>query len=261
MSKRKKSKKEEKNQRVVAFLRVSAFLFPLPVYLLFVLFLFPVPNSGFLVLGIVGSFAIGLGLMNVAGLYDDNYLGHEVTGITLGIGSLLILVSSVIMYVPAIYAKFDERYVTLYYLVWTALVICAIWYMFFRHGVQLHLRDQGISKTAIEKTMTGKRNFWWYEAAQKEFHLGWIYHLNKGFTVLFVIVCVVHLLTGWIKTVSIIAAVGACLLCAMCAPMWVLSSLSGQHLNKKIRHKSSLIGLLLPVGMCVALVIYLFKYL
>ena len=258
----KKSKKKQQKFRTGAFLRVSAFLLPLPVYLLFVLFLFPVPNSGFLVLGIVGSFALGVGLMNLAGLYDDNYLGHEITGITLGVGTVLILVSSVIMYVPSIYSRFDERYVTLYYLVWTALVMCAIWYMFFRHAVQLHLRDQGISKTAIDKALKGTRNFWWYEAAQEQYQLGWIYHTNKGFTVLFPIITGIHLLIGWIKAVSIAMAVGACLLCIICEPMWILTNLSGQRSNKKHQRTSrTILGLMFPAAMCLALVLYLIKYL
>lgn len=266
MSKKKKSKRRNKNPSIVALLRVSAFLFPLPVYLFFVLFLFPAPNSGFLVLGIVGSFAVGAGLMNIAGLYDDNYLGHAITGVALGFGSLLILVSSVIMYVPSIYTKFDERYVTLYYLVWTALIMCAIWYMFFRHAVKLHLRDRGISKTSIDKALKGKRNFWWYEVAQREYSMGWIYILNKGFTILFAIAVIVHMVIGWIKSVSIAMAVVTGLLCLMCEPMWILSNLSGQLLKTPEARKfkrtiRSPLALLFPAIMCVALVIYLFRYL
>ena len=266
MSKKNKKKNKSQNYGMVGFLRVSALIIPLPVYLLFTVFLFPAPNSGFLVLGIVGSFAIGIGLMNIAGLYDDNYFGHAVTAIFLGIGSLLILVSSLIMYVPSIYSKFDERYVTLYYLVWTALAICAIWYVFFRGGVKLHIRGKGVSKTTIEKSLKGNRNFWWYEQAHTEFDLGWIYYLNKGFTVLFPFVGLLHLLLGWIRIMSIISAAGCCLLCVMCEPMWVLATMSARHLNipdakRKQSGISTLAAMIFPAMMCVTILIYLFKYL
>lgn len=263
MGKKRKKKVESKNLSVIAFLRVSALLFPLPLYLLFTVFLFPAPNSGFFVLGIVGAFAIGLGLMNIAGLYDDTYFGHAITGIALGVGSLLILVSSFIMYIPSIYSEFDERYVTLYYLLWIAQVVCAIWYMFFRKGVQQSLRGKGISKTAIEKALKGCRNFWWYEAIQSEFNIGWIYHLNKAFTILLPVTCVTHLLFGWMKIVSLVVAVGCCVLCLICEPMWMLSHSSSKHLNtpeaKKNKYASP-IALIFPILMCVAILIYLFKY-
>ena len=139
-------------------------------------------------------------------------------------------------------------------------LLASLRYMFFRHAVQLHLRNQGISKTAIDKALKGTRNFWWYEAAQQQFKLGWIYHTNKGFTVLFPIIAAAHLLVGWIKAVSIAMAIGAGVLCIMCEPMWMLTNLSGQRSNKKHQRTSrTILGLLFPAAMCLALVIYLFK--
>ena len=82
-------------------------------------------------LGCVGSLMMGLGLANAVGKFNQLSFGHLVSIITLGSGMLLLLVSSLVMYIPSIYSKLREEYVTFYFIIWTVLLVCGIYYPFF----------------------------------------------------------------------------------------------------------------------------------
>ena len=63
----------------------------------------------------------------------------------------------------------------------------------------------------------GKKNFWWYETLHKEEDLGLLYYLNKAFTILYVLIFALTLLTGFIKVMSLI-------LCPMNVILYVLTA-------------------------------------
>lgn len=261
-SRRNNIKEKSNKECIVDFLKVLALLMPLLVYILFIVFITPAPNSGFIYMGVVGSFLLGLGLINAIGLLDKTYLGHIITAIPLGLGALLILISSLIMYIPPIYSKIDTHYVSFYFLVWSLLPISLIWYMFFRKSISLYLRGKGISRTSINKESKGMQNYWWYESIQKNHGLGWIYYLNKSFTILYLSVVTVHLLLGWWKIISPIVALSESCLLILNVPMWGLS-VSVQGLirtpERKVSGAYSILGFLLPAAGSIAVIVYFFK--
>ena len=151
----KKTKSVKLNMSVMAFVKFIAFISPLVAYLLLIILAFPAPNSGFIVLGVLGSLLIGLGLVNIAGLIDGMYLGHIITATLIVSGSLFILVSNVITYTQAIYSCLNEDYITFYFIVWCLLAVSGIYYPFFRHAIFLDLRNNGLSKSNVKKKNGG----------------------------------------------------------------------------------------------------------
>lgn len=215
-------------------------------------------------MGIIGCFFIGLGLISVVGVLDNQYWGLAVTSIPLGIGTILILISSFIMYTPSIYSKINEQYVSFYFLIWAILVVSAIYYLFFRKAIYNYLREQGISKTRIKSTMNGARNFWWYEEAHKAFDFKWIYRLNKWFTVLFSSTVAIHLLLGWWYVVSPAVTFGVSASLIMNAFMWNLVVSTWKHGGSDDRNMSAIrlmIGFVLPIAGCIAVIKYFFEVL
>ena len=94
----------------------------------------------------------------------------------------------------------------------------AIFYAWFRSSVETWLnRSKRISKSRFRKLTKGKKNYWWYETLHKEEDLGLLYYLNKAFTVLYVLIFALTLLTGFIKVMSLI-------LCPMNVILYVLTA-------------------------------------
>lgn len=265
MGNHQKAKKSDASTGFTVFLKVSAFITPLALYILFTTIIFPAPNSGFLSVGIVGSLVLGVGLISLTGLIDEMYLGNTITGATIGSGSLLIIISSLIMYIPSIYSMFNEQYISFYFLIWTALIISAIWYVFFRMGVSRFLRNNKISKTSIEKAMKGAKNYWWYEAVNKEHSLGWMYYLNKGFTCFYLGTVLIHLLLGWIRIISPLILLFTCVICILTIVLWLPNFLTQENENTQKNHKKeangivATLGFLFPLLICVALILYFIK--
>ena len=84
-------------------------------------------------------------------------------------------------------------------------MVTLLGYVWFRGHVFSWLRaGKRLSKTRIKKLQKGKKNYWWYEALHKEVNLGFIYHLNKAFTVLFVLTFALTLLTGLKKEMTLL---------------------------------------------------------
>ena len=76
-------------------LGLVALMLPVILYLVFVI---PLDiNSPWLMLGWVGAFVIGIGLFNFVAIIIKQYLGHLVSILSFGIGSVLIWLSLVLM--------------------------------------------------------------------------------------------------------------------------------------------------------------------
>ena len=56
--KRNRDKEKVGLTNIVVILKFSVFILPLLSYLIFIVFVFPAPNSGFIFMGVVGSFAL-----------------------------------------------------------------------------------------------------------------------------------------------------------------------------------------------------------
>ena len=79
----------------LVMLGLVALMLPVVLYLVFVI---PLDiNSPWLMLGWVGAFVIGIGLFNFVAIIIKQYLGHLVSILSFGIGSVLIWLSLVLM--------------------------------------------------------------------------------------------------------------------------------------------------------------------
>ena len=247
---------------MIAFIRFLALILPLVLYIVTTVGLYPAPNSGFLVLGYVGCFVLGLGFVNIVGLLDEMYLGHVVSAILLSLGIGLVATSSAIIYVPQLYSQISEEHVTFYFVIWTMLVLSVIYYGFFRGAVQLYLRDKGLSKSHVKKAKEGWRNYWWYEELNQQIGLSWIYYVNKVYTLLFLCTIALHLCLGWWGVMFPITMAATCLLLVLDIPMYYLV-FSTWHLarteRKKATHLELLVGFILPIGACIGLISYFIK--
>lgn len=259
-NRKKRSSVNDSKMKAVCFVKFLSLMLPLIAYVTITV-LFPPPKSGFICLGIIGSFIFGLGLVNIAGYLDDSYLGIEITGITLGLGGSMIGISAVVMYIPAIYTKIDDHQVTFYFLIWAFISISMLYYLLFRGAMKRYMRGQGVSKSRITALMKGAGNFWLYKAANDSLNLRWMYHINRLF-VFFSLVCgTLHLLFGWSKVFSPIIAVVTIITLAFNLPMWTLVISTWNQGSSKKRGGDSpnlYVGYLLPVGAIAAVVMFTF---
>lgn len=178
---------------------IGVLILPLIIWILVTGIWYPAPNSGFSVMAIAGCFIIGIGFFNIVAAFIGQYLGHWVTAGCLFLGSVLVSISLFIMYKPNVYALFDEYMVTYYFVTILFLVVLLIFYVSFRYGVDSWLRNKRVAKGTIKKLKKGKKNFWWYEALNATVGMGLIYHINKLFTILYLLELALALLFGWLR--------------------------------------------------------------
>ena len=262
---RKKDNKKKRGSLIVGlinFVKFLALMLPLVIFIVVTTWLYPAPNSGFLALGILGCFVLGLGFVNIAGMLDEMYLGHLTTAILLLIGAGFVAISSVILYVPQIYSQLNEKYITFYFVIWTFLALSAIYYGFFRGAVGLHLQEKGLSKGRIKKAKTGCRNYWWYEDLHQKTDLRWIYKVNMAYTILFLCALVLQICVGWWKAVFPFTAGLTCALLALNVPMYSLI-VSTRCLARTDKRKLSelewMTGFLLLIAAFVGVILLLAK--
>ena len=184
---------------VLVFCGIVALLLPLLLLLLITEIWFPAPPSGFLLLAMAGCFIVGIGLFNIVAAWIGQYLGHWLTFGSLLLGGILIAVSLGIVYIPTVYAWFDERMVTFYFLSLLFFLMPPLMYVGFRSGVQSWFIRKGLRKKQIETLKKGKRNFWWYEALHEEVNMGLLYYANKGITLLYPVLFVLTVTLGWLR--------------------------------------------------------------
>ena len=249
---------------LISLVRVVALLSPLIAYLIIIICIFPAPNSGFIAIGVMGSLFIGLGLVNVVGLFDQMSLGHVVSAITLLLGALLLLVSSLVMYIPAIYSQLKEEYVTFYFIIWAILLISVIYYPFFRHAVTLYLKKHGVSKTEIKKELKGAGNYWFYRKLRQNIPNKWLYIVNDAFVCVFLCTISIQLLLGWWKCMYPIISFAVCFLLTLNLNMnWLIFTTWGDDWSDRNRLSilAMLGGYVFPIAACIGIVRYLHQVL
>ena len=187
--------------KVLVVCGIAGLILPMCLFIIATSFLWPVPESGFLLLGFFGCFIIGIGIFNIVGAWIEQYLGHWLTIGSFLVGGLLVAISCAILYVPDIYALFDEEVTDCYFLTLLLLCLPLIFYIVFRGSLESWLRRKGASRSKIKKLMKGKRNFWWYEEIHAMYDLGLLYPLNKLATVAYPLALLLALFLGWIRAV------------------------------------------------------------
>lgn len=201
---------------------IAAFLLPMILYTLTVAFLFSdaaVRLSAWNLLGMVGALIIGIGLFNIVAAWIHQYLGHLVTLLCFLIGGLFVSISLTILYVPEIYALFNEQVTTFYFVSIFLDLLFLIFYIDFRFSINYHLMRQKRRKRDLAKKKKGFRNFWWYELIHEEGDLRVLYPLNKLFTLLFVCFLAIEVPLGWTKLFTPLSALLFVLLCVVMIPM------------------------------------------
>lgn len=262
LKKKNAKKTDTRKQRLIAFIKFLALILPLVLYIVAIVWLYPAPNSGFLVLGYVGCFVLGLGLVNIVSLLDEMSLGNTVSAILLLLGAGLVTISSVIIYVPQFYSQINEQYITFYFVIWTMLVLSVIYYGFFRGAVGLYLEDKGLSKSHVKKAKKGWRNYWWYEELNQQIGLSWIYFVNKTYTLLFLCTIVLQICLGWWSIMFPITMAVTIILLALDIPMYYLVFSTwclARAEQKKSSHLELLAGFILPIGACIGLISFFIK--
>lgn len=261
----KKSRKSKascnKKTNLLVLLRILALFIPPSLYMICTSFLFITPNSGLIIMGLFGAVFIGIGLVSILGFFDKSYFGHFFTSAFLAIGTIIIGVSSLIMYSP-IYLLLDERYITYYFILWIFFGALSISYVMFRGEVNQYFRSIGIGKNMINKSTKGMRNYWWYESLHRTYDLNVSFYLNKIFTILFLCNILIHLFAGWLGFVSIITSVLFCIECVIIVGMYIsLSTKKYRHSERSTDYTYVYIGIILPLVMLVCLIRYLSLYL
>ncbi len=118
-----------------------------------------------------------------------------------------------------------------YFVTLLFLLVPPIFYVVFRYSVESRLRSRRISKTRIRKLKKGKRNFWWYESLHKELNLGWLYFLNKFFTVVYLLTLILSVTLGWCRFMAPVIAVLYALVSLAVGVMTLFSSVQGNMEN------------------------------
>ena len=195
---------------------IVAFVLPLIFYTIYIS-VFDKAQSvgGWPLLAIVGCMVMGVGLFNIVAAFIHQYLGHKLTAICLLGGGTVVALSIFMTQHPELY---DQNVSIFYFVSLFMLFLPAIFYAWFRSSVGTWLnRSKRISKSRFKKLTKGKKNYWWYETLHKEEDLGLLYYLNKAFTILYVLIFALTLLTGFIKVMSLI-------LCPMNVILYVLTA-------------------------------------
>jgi len=201
---------------------IAVILLPLIVFVVFTDFIYPMPDSGWIVLGLIGSLLIGAGLFNIVAAWIKQYLGHLFTIACFLIGGGLVALCCLLLYNVSLYSLFDESMVTYYFATILLLLIPAINYVFFRSSLKTWINHH-IKKTLAKNTKQGKKNFWWYEDIHSKTGLGWKYHINKAFTITFAATLGIHILFGWIKIITLPVMAGSAATYVMAAVMTLYS--------------------------------------
>lgn len=143
-------KKHPVKYGILVFCGIAGFVMPLIILLIIEAF-FPVPSSGFLFMAMAGCFIIGIGIFNIVAAWIGQYLGHAVTIGCFCVGGILVAISCTILYIPDIYAVFNENIVSFYFGSLLFFALPPIYYAMFRFSINSWLRRKRVSKAAIKK--------------------------------------------------------------------------------------------------------------
>ena len=218
-------KQHPKAYALLCFIGITVLFLPMLLLMLFCIFLYPAPNSGFLILASIGAFSIGIGFFNIVGAWIGQYLGHKVTAFCLLIGAALTAIALVIMYVPDFYRIFDEAAINHYFIQLIFCMLPPIYYVPFRVSFSEMIPEKtGLSEKRIERMKQGMRNYWLYESIHQEYDLGFRYMLNKVFLYLYVACTALFLLTGWHRVMIPVTTGAVCLCFLLCIPLCLFTS-------------------------------------
>lgn len=223
-------KQHPKAYGLLCFIGITVLFLPMLLLMLFCIFLYPAPNSGFLILAFIGAFSIGIGFFNIVAAWIGQYLGHKVTAFCLLIGAVLTAISLVIMYVPDFYRIFDEAAINCYFIQLIFCMLPPIYYLPFRHFFNKCLPEKtGLTEKRIKRMQKGIRNFWLYESIHQEYDLGFRYKLNKIFLYLYVACTALFLLTGWHRIMIPVTTGAICLCILLCVPLQLVTPIGTTH--------------------------------
>lgn len=176
------------------------------------------PNNGWTVLGTVGCFIIGIGLFNVVAAFLHQYLGHIVTVGCLVVGGGLTVLSVWLVYKEMFVDFFAQPHVSAYMTVLFFLLVLAGVYAWFRHGVHLWLcRTRIADESRIKELKKGKANYWWYRQLHQTADMGFVYWLNKIYTVWYAAVLLLAVTTGFLRPMATVV-------CGLSLPLWIASA-------------------------------------
>lgn len=215
---KKKKKKREKIQWNPRVLFGLAALFG-AVGLFYILHyvIFDLPKNGWVVLGFIGAFIIGLGLYDAI---SEHTLKSKTTRVFLLLGAVLITLSEAWTYIAHL---FDFVQVMYYFILLALCCGTSGFYLLFRFGVDSYLRkEMKIGRRRIKKLEKGVRNCIWYESLHRVFDLGALYHVNKIYTVLFFFTLLFTLFFGFVREASFVA-------CALIILLLFISSAMGWY--------------------------------
>lgn len=252
----KKTRSQPVSYQVKLIRFLAGVIWFVPFVLCFLLwYIFSGINSSFIILGVIGSFIIGVALFLLVASIEPKAFGikfHKklvlIVGIIGGIGGMLVGVSAVMLFIPQVSQHFSEKLVSYYFLIWGELLISVLGYALFRPNIKAFYRKQGLRKEEIHVLQKGMKNYWWYISLDRKCPMGNIRYVNGIFTVGYVITVILHLLGGWWE--PILTAVGfmTSILLVLCSTllMWggAKSGFAPLSVKKEKKNEVSMSGVL-----------------
>ena len=218
--------KSPKAYRRICLVGILALILPMLVFLAYAMFINPAPNSGFLLLVFAGCFIMGVGFFNIVAAWMNAYLGHWFTAICLLLGGALAAVGMVLMYVPDIYALFDEEMVNHYFSQLLMSIFLPAYYADFRSGMNNWMKRKKIgNKKTREELKEGAKNYWFYQALHEEYGLGARYYLNKVFLFIAVPALFLCVFLGWYRPLATVTAAALSAGYLLSVPMGLMASI------------------------------------
>lgn len=192
---------ESKKVKILRILSAVSIFLPCITYLLLILWIFPARDSSFNLLRLIAAFFLGLSLYVLIRCADPTAFGFQISSagfISLffgGLGSILMVLTYLLLYVPKFYQRINEPAVHHYFLLLGLLLLCGLAYWFFRMNVKAGLRIRGYSKNAIRKGLEGRKK-WWYREFRKD--IGILYPINLVLTISLAAGLILLFAIGWL---------------------------------------------------------------
>ena len=189
---------------VLVIVGIIAFVLPMILYNIIVIDLWDAPNSAWIVLGLLGCLVMGVGLFNIVAAWIGQYLGHAVTWITLLGGAVLVGASILLMFNRKLYEMIDQEMLGFCVATVMFLLILLIPYVGFRYAIDFWLtHTKKFRRRDMNQMKKGKRNYWWYEEIHRNHGMGMLYHLNKTFTISYLLALMMTIVFGFFRVMSI----------------------------------------------------------
>ena len=209
---------------MLVFIGIFVLVAPVMAYIIIFEIFLDAPNSGWLMLGVMGAFVVGIGLFNIVAAFFDQYLGHIVTFGALLIGGAMIGASWFLLFDKKFLSLFDSEMVSFVIINDLFLLLVLIVYIMFRFEVSKWLTAKHkVEEKDLNEMKKGKLNFLWYEQVNTQYPMGAIYGMNKLFTVLYPVTFLINIIFGFFKVMVIPIEVMSILIVLIAAIMFVFS--------------------------------------